>query len=59
MKKLIAIIMALVLTLSLCSCGEKNSDDGEKIYTCTVSISCRVLLEEENYNSLSPEKQMY
>jgi len=58
MKKLIAIIIALVFTLSLCSCGGKKSDDSEKIYTATVSISCRVLLEEENYNSLPPEKQM-
>ena len=58
MKKLIAVILALILTLSLCSCGGKKSDDSEKIYTATVSISCKVLLNEENYNKLPPEKQM-
>ncbi|MBQ8830468.1 MAG: DUF4430 domain-containing protein [Oscillospiraceae bacterium] len=57
MKKLIAIVMALILTFSLFACSGKKSDDSEKIYTCTVSISCTVLLEEENYNNLTPEKQ--
>ena len=50
--------MALILMFALCSCGAKKSDDSEKIYTCTVTISCKVLLNEENYNALSPEKQM-
>ena len=57
MKKLIAIIMVLILSLSFFGCGEKKIDDSEKNYTCTVAISCKVLLEEENYSKLSPEKQ--
>ena len=57
MKRFIAIVMALILALGLFGCGGKNVDDSEKIYTCTVAISCKVLLEEGNYNSLPPEKQ--
>ena len=57
MKKLTAIVMALILTFSLFSCGGKKTVDSEPIYTCTVTISCEVLLKEANYNALTPEKQ--
>ena len=55
MKKLIAALIALCIAVSLFGCAEKR----EEIYTCTVSISCEVLLEEENYNNLKSEKREF
>lgn len=57
MKKITAVILALLMCVSLFACGDGKSDDSEKTLTCTVSIDCKVLLKEENYNKLTPEKQ--
>ena len=57
MKRTVLIFLTLITALSLFGCGGKKSDDSEKIYSCTVAITCKVLLEEENYTALSSEKQ--
>ena len=57
MKKIGALILALMLMLSIFGCGAKN-DESKNTLSCTVSIECKVLLNEENYNKLPPEKQM-
>ena len=57
MKKIVTLILVLAVILSLAACGGKT-EDSERNLTCTVAISCKVLLEEENYNNLPPEKQL-
>lgn len=53
MKKIITLALAIILALFLLGCGEGK---GEEKYTCTVSISCGVLLEPENREKLSEDK---
>lgn len=55
MKKLIAAFLAVCIAATLFGCGGKR----EEIYTCTVSINCQTLLEEENYNKLKSEKREF